>query len=375
MDNVILSMVVLSSMLTSCQNEEGIPIVLPSATREIVYTMPEEREEHEGTWLQWPHEYQYGVTYRNRLDATWVAMTQALVGSEKVHVVAYDQTERARITDLLIAAGVPLSNVDFKIYPTDDVWVRDNGPIYVKDKAGNLVVEDWGFNGWGKKAQFSKCNVIPSKVAADQGKSLVDLNAIMTNEGGSFEIDGQGTPMACKSSILNSNRNSGMTQAKAEEIFTKYLGVTNFIWLDGMAGLEITDMHIDGFARFGNATTIVTMEQSSLLEWEVKQDDIDKLFASKNKNKTAYTFIKLPLTQNNVVTTYGKNLDYKGSYVNYYIANNRVLVPNYNDPHDAVANAQIQALYPTRTVVGIDVRNLFANGGMIHCVTQQQPKQ
>jgi len=372
---VILSMVVLSSMLTSCQNEEGIPIVLPSATREIVYTMPEESEEHEGTWLQWPHEYQYGVTYRNRLDATWVAMTQALVGSEKVHVVAYDQTERARITDLLIAAGVPLSNVDFKIYPTDDVWVRDNGPIYVKDKAGNLVVEDWGFNGWGKKAQFSKCNVIPSKVAADQGKSLVDLNAIMTNEGGSFEIDGQGTLMACKSSILNSNRNSGMTQAKAEEIFTKYLGVTNFIWLDGMAGLEITDMHIDGFARFGNATTIVTMEQSSLLEWEVKQDDIDKLFASKNKNKTAYTFIKLPLTQNNVVTTYGKNLDYKGSYVNYYIANNRVLVPNYNDPNDAVANAQIQALYPTRTVVGIDVRNLFANGGMIHCVTQQQPKQ
>jgi agmatine deiminase len=375
MDNVILSMVVLSSMLTSCQNEEGIPIVLPSATREIVYTMPEESEEHEGTWLQWPHEYQYGVTYRNRLDATWVAMTQALVGSEKVHIVAYDQTERARITDLLIAAGVPLSNVDFKIYPTDDVWVRDNGPIYVKDKAGNLVVEDWGFNGWGNKAQFSKCNVIPSKVAADQGKSLVDLNAIMTNEGGSFEIDGQGTLMACKSSILNSNRNSGMTQAKAEEIFTKYLGVTNFIWLDGMAGLEITDMHIDGFARFGNATTIVTMEQSSLLEWEVKQDDIDKLFASKNKNKTAYTFIKLPLTQNNVVTTYGKNLDYKGSYVNYYIANNRVLVPNYNDPNDAVANAQIQALYPTRTVVGIDVRNLFANGGMIHCVTQQQPKQ
>ncbi len=375
MDNVILSMVVLSSMLTSCQNEEGNPIVLPSATREIVYTMPEESEEHEGTWLQWPHEYQYGVTYRNRLDATWVAMTQALVGSEKVHVVAYDQTERARITDLLIAAGVPLSNVDFKIYPTDDVWVRDNGPIYVKDKAGNLVVEDWGFNGWGNKAQFFKCNVIPSKVAADQGKSLVDLNAIMTNEGGSFEIDGQGTLMACKSSILNSNRNSGMTQAKAEEIFTKYLGVTNFIWLDGMAGLEITDMHIDGFARFGNATTIVTMEQSSLLEWEVKQDDIDKLFASKNKNKTAYTFIKLPLTQNNVVTTYGKNLDYKGSYVNYYIANNRVLVPNYNDPNDAVANAQIQALYPTRTVVGIDVRNLFANGGMIHCVTQQQPKQ
>jgi agmatine deiminase len=152
------------------------------------------------------------------------------------------------------------------------------------------------------------------------------------------------------------------------------LGVTNFIWLDGVAGLEITDMHIDGFARFGNSTTIVTMPQADLLNWELKQADIDRLYAAKNKNNVPYTFLKLPLTQNNVTTTYGKNLGYKGSYINYYIANKKILVPNYNDPNDAVANAQIQALYPARVVVGIDVRNLYANGGMIHCVTQQQPQ-
>jgi agmatine deiminase len=180
--------------------------------------------------------------------------------------------------------------------------------------------------------------------------------------------------MACKSSILNKNRNNGMTQAQAEAIFTKYLGVTNFIWLDGVAGLEITDQHIDGFARFGNATTIVTMEQADLLDFQVQQSDIDKLYAAKNKSGAAYTFLKIPLSKNNVVTTYGKNLGYKGSYINYYIANGKVLVPNYNDPNDAVANAKIQTLYPTRTVVGIDVRNLYENGGMIHCVTQQQPK-
>jgi agmatine deiminase len=180
--------------------------------------------------------------------------------------------------------------------------------------------------------------------------------------------------MACKSSILNNNRNSGMTQAQAEAIFTKYLGVTNFIWLDGVPGLEITDQHIDGFARFGNASTIVTMETADLLDFQVKQTDIDKLYAAKNKSGTAYTFLKLPLTQNNVTTAYGTALNYKGSYCNYYISNTKVLVPNYNDPNDAVANAKIQTLYPTRTVVGIDVRNLYANGGMIHCVTQQQPQ-
>jgi agmatine deiminase len=346
----------------------------PTTTVEILYTMPEESSLHEGTWLQWGHQYQYGITYRNRLDLTWVSMTKELVTSEKVHIIAYDNTEKARIIKLLNASNVPMSNIDFKVYPTDDVWVRDNGPIYVKDKNGQIIIEDWGFNGWGNKAQFINCNVIPSKIATDQGITKVDLNSVMTNEGGAVEIDGNGTLLATKSAILNSNRNLEMTQAKAEEIFTKYLGVTNFIWLDGAIGLEITDMHIDGFARFGNTTTIVTMAQNDLLDWQVKQTDIDKLYTSKNKSGIAYKLLKLPLTQNNVVTTYGKNLGYKGSYINYYVANTKVLVPNYNDPNDAVANAQIQTLYPTRIVVGVDVRNLYANGGMIHCVTQQQPQ-
>ncbi len=343
-------------------------------TTEILYTMPEESEAHEGTWLQWPHEHQYGADYRDRLDATWVAMTKALVGGEKVHLVAYDNAAKDRITDLLQADGVSLSNIDFKIYPTDDVWARDNGPIYAKDKTGKLVIQDWGFNGWGQKAKFTNCDAVPTKVGADQGTTVINLNATLINEGGSVEIDGHGSLMACKSSIINNNRNSGKTQTQVEEVFTKYLGVTNFIWLDGVAGLEITDMHIDGFARFGNATTIVTMSEIDLLEWQVKQSDITKLFAAKNKSGAAYTFVKIPLTKNNVTTAAGKKLGYKGSYINYYIGNTAILVPNYNDPNDAAANAQIQALYPSRKVIGIDVRNLYENGGMVHCVTQQQPK-
>ena len=354
----------------------------PATATEILYTMPEESETHEGTWLQWPHHYQYGVAYRNSLDQTWVSMAKELVTSEKVHIIAYNQTEKDRIIALLNTASVPLANVDFKIYKTDDVWVRDNGPIYAKDKNGNLIIQDWGFNGWGNKIddlsglliQSSNCNLIPSKIGIDQGKTIVDINSIMINEGGSVVIDGKGTLMACKSSILNSNRNAGMTQAQAEAIFTKYLGVTNFIWLDGQAGLDVTDQHIDGFAIFGNQNTIVTMNQNDLLDYDVKQSDINKLYSAKKKDGTAYTFLKVPLTQNNVVTTNGTNLGYKGSYINYYIANNKVLVPNYNDPNDAVANGIIQTLYPTRTVVGIDVRNLYENGGMVHCVTQQQPQ-
>lgn len=373
MKNLFLTALFLP-LLSSCQGDEINTITDELKTTEVMYTMPEELAPHEGTWLQWPHQYQYGVDYRNDLDATWIAMTKSLIQGEKVFIIAYDTVEKNRIKALLQQSGVSLSSIEFKIYKTDDVWVRDNGPIYVKDKNNKLVIQDWGFNGWGEKADFLNCNTIPSQIAADQKMTVLDLNAVMINEGGAVEIDGNGTLMATKSSILNSNRNPSMTQQQAEAIFKKYLGTTHFIWLDGKAGREITDMHIDGFARFGNTNTIVTMNEDDLLYWEVPQKDINTLYNSKDKNGKGYTFLKLPLSKNNVVTTYGKKLGYKGSYVNFYIGNTVVLVPNYNDPNDAVANQLIQSLYPSRKVIGIDVRNLYANGGMIHCVTQQMPK-
>ncbi|PIF33406.1 agmatine deiminase [Flavobacterium sp. 9] len=373
MNKLFLTLLLLP-LFSSCQQDEAIAKPDESKNTEIMYTMPEESAPHEGTWLQWPHQYQYGIDYRNDLDTTWIAMTKSLATSEKVHIIAYDTTEKNRITELLKNAKVSLATIEFKIFKTDDVWIRDNGPIYVKDKNNQLVIQDWGFNGWGKKAAFKNCNTIPSQIAKDQKTTIVDLNSIMINEGGAVEIDGNGTLLATKSAILNSNRNPGMTQQQAEANFRKYLGITHFIWLDGKAGREITDMHIDGFARFGNTNTIVTMNENDLLYWEVPENDVTTLYNSKDINGKNYTFVKLPLSKNDVVTTYGKKLGYKGSYVNYYIGNTVVLVPNYNDPNDAVANQLIQNLYPSRKVIGIDVRNLYANGGMIHCVTQQQPR-
>ncbi len=344
------------------------------------YQMPHENETHEGTWLQWPHQYEYGLAYRNSLDATWVAMTQALVSGERVHIIAYDNTEKNRITSLLTAASVPLTNVDFYIFQTNDVWVRDNGPIFVWDSGGNLLIEDWGFNGWGGKFNYNLCNPIPTSVGNAISTPVVDLNSIMVNEGGAVELDGNGVLMACRSSIIsqspaNSVRNPGMTQTQAETIFSQYLGVSKFIWLDGNVGdpNDITDFHIDGFAKFLNSDTLVTMNNADLTYWGASTSDIATLYGASNINNVVYTKVYLPLTQNNVVTTNGSNLGYKGSYANYYVANDVVLVPNYNDPNDATANGIIQSLYPNRTVVGIDCRNLYQWGGMIHCVTQQQP--
>ncbi len=357
-------------------------LTITTTTFAQTYQMPAETLPHEGSWLQWPHQYEYGITYRNRLDATWVAMTSALVGSEKVHIIAYNPTEQTRITNLLTAASVSLTNVDFKLFRTNDVWIRDNGPIFVRDTGGNLNIEDWGFNGWGGDYNYNLCNPIPTSVGTAISIPVVNLNTTMVVEGGSYELDGSGVFLATKSSILTQTnsggalaiRNLGMTQLQAETIFTQYIGATKFIWLDGFLGPDdITDAHIDGFAKFADDSTLVTMNNADLIYWGLSSTDIATLYAASNVSNVAYNKVYVPLTQNDVVTTYGNNLGYKGSYCNYYIANNVVLVPNYNDPNDTVANAIIQGLHPGRTVVGIDCRNLYANGGMVHCVTQQQP--
>jgi agmatine deiminase len=336
--------------------------------------MPEETAQHEGTWLQWPHHYTYGTTYRNQLDATWVAMTKALVQSEKVHIVAYNATEQKRITTLLLNAGVPLGSVSFLISQTDDVWVRDNGPVFVRNQSGQLQITDWGFNGWGLDTPYAKDNLIPTAVSKSLAMPSINLNNVVL-EGGAIEVDGKGVLLATKSSVLQNKRNTNLTQAQVEQSLSNYLGISKFIWLDGAAGgkEDITDTHIDGFARFGDTNTLVTMNAADLNYWSISSKDINTLYAATNTSGQRYTILKLPLTANNVVTAYGKNLGYKGSYVNYYVGNNVVLVPEYKDANDTVARNLLQSLYPTRSIVGIDVRNLFANGGMVHCVTQQQP--
>lgn len=336
--------------------------------------MPDENAPHEGTWLTWPHHYTYGTTYRNRLDATWVSMTAALVQSEKVHIIAYNASERTRIQNKLTTAGVPLTNVNFVLRQSNDVWVRDNGALFVYSAANTLKATDWGFNGWGFDTPYAKDNTVPTAMASAAGVPMQNLNSIVL-EGGAIEVDQDGVMLATRSSILEPDRNYGLTQAQLQTSLAANLGIAKFIWLNGASGGadDITDMHIDGFARFGPAGTIVTMSQASLAYWLVPAADITTLYNATDINNVPYNFVQLPLTANNVVTTYGQNLGYKGSYVNFYVANTRVLMPSYNDPNDNVAQAILQGLYPGRTVVKIDCRNLYANGGMVHCVTQQQP--
>lgn len=336
----------------------------------MTYHMPAEDLPHEGTWLIWPHRYTYGVEYQRELEDIWVQMAGALHTDERVHIIAYSKEEQVHIERLLTDAAVDMKQIDFLITKSDDVWVRDTGPIFLLDGNNKMVIADFGFDGWGKKVSYENDDKIPKEVGKQNDIHTIDISSFIL-EGGAVEVDGNGTLMGTLSSIVSKNRNSGLTVKQAEEYLSNYLGIRNFIWLEGVTDEDITDAHIDGMARFLNSQTILTVSQHdfSKLYDNIHMDDYTKLQEARNVDGKPYNIVELPLTKEIV-----EGADCYGSYLNYYIGNRVVLVPIYEDENDEVAIQMIQELYPNREIVPIVVNNLFQYGGMIHCVTQQQPR-
>lgn len=333
------------------------------------YYFPAEETPHEGTWLTWPHAYTYGEDYLEEVEYIWLEMAYALHTGEKVHIIAYDETEQVRIETLLTAEGLDMNQVDFVIAKSDDVWCRDTGPIFVFDEQDKLLIADFAFDGWGGKTAYHNDDKIPQAVAAQKGIPIVSIPDFVL-EGGSVELDGSGTAMLCKSSVVSKNRNPGMSVSQAENYLSQYFGATNFIWLEGVVGQDITDAHIDGTARFVDNKTILTMSETDFFELyeDVIESDYDALHSAKNASGESYKIIELPMTSDNVA-----GLDYKGSYLNFYVGNEVVLVPIYGDQNDTAATKILAEIYADRKIVPIDVTTLYQYGGMLHCITQQQP--
>lgn len=333
------------------------------------YKMPSEDLEHEGTWLIWPHSYTYGKDYRKEIEGIWIQMVKALHHDERIHIIAYNKKEQMRIIKLLEEDQIDRNQIDFVIAKSNDVWVRDTGPIFVFDENNKLAIANFKFDGWGEKVEYKHDDQIPVVVGNQMEMPVVDIFDFVL-EGGSIEIDGNGTLMATLSSTVSKNRNQTLSIPEVENFLSKYLGVSNFIWLNGVVDEDITDAHIDGIARFLDDSTILTVSKDdfSQLYEHIDMKDYDTLKIAKNIRGETYKMIELPLTKKNV-----KGLDYKGSYLNYYIGNKVVLMPVYEDENDIVAMDIIARLYPGRKIVPIVVNDLYRYGGMLHCVTQQQP--
>jgi agmatine deiminase len=341
--------------------------------------MPAEWEPHEGTWLQWPHDDTYGG-HQIRLEHVWLAMTEALHQHETVHIVVPDERRADHLQQQIAYYGFDQSSIDIHVFPTDDVWARDSGPIFLVSSSGELAATDWNFNGWGERYPFEKDRKVPRGIA--EILSIPLFTAPITLEGGGIEVNGKGALVATRSSIINPNRNPGRTQEEIEEALRQYLGIEHIIWLSGAVGVGDTDMHIDGAARFVDEKTVLYSwtEDTSHPRYPYFNQHLDELKKAVTQSGEPLTLVPVPVTDARVYSTGNtsavppfESVLSLGLYANYYVANNVVLVPVYGDVNDAIAKGVIAEHFPGRDIVGIEARPVAELGGMMHCVTQQQP--
>lgn len=347
--------------------------------------MPAEWEQHEGTWLQWPHDRHYSGN-QLKVERTWLAMVDALRHHENVHLIVSDERHRDHVAYQLEYFDIGLENVDFFLIPTDGNWARDNGPIFLIASDGNLVISNWIFNGWANRFEHELDNQVPVHLGDELGLSV--LNPQLVLEGGAVEVNGQGTFMGTRSSIMHPNRNPGKSREQIEAVLAEFLGVTHFIWLTGAAGDEatkfgnITDAHIDGAARFVNESTILYnwTDDKSDPRYPMLERHLNELSESTTESGVRPTLVPIPLPSGGVYRT--TFFDSKRSrqpnpttaiYANFYVANEIVLVPVYGNVEDERAKAILAEHFPDREIIGLETVGLIEDGGSIHCVTQQQP--
>ena len=310
-------------------------------------------------------------------------MVEVLHENEIVHILLENESQRDHVLYLLHSYGIGDKNIDLCIIPFDDIWARDNGPIFVLDEGGNLAITNWQFNGWGGRHDFPLDAQVPAMIGEHLSVSVFEPP--LTLEGGALEVNGRGTLMATRVSILNPNRNPNKEQADVEAILRDYLGVEHFIWLTGSGTPECdrwgddTDSHIDIVARFTDESTV-------LYNWSDEETDprypmfarhYDELRAVCTESGKSLTLVRLPVPSNGVHRI-SKNFTFPttltdATYSNYLVANKVVLVPVFGNVNDQRAKKIIQEQFPNREIIGIDAVSLNENGGAIHCVTQQQP--
>jgi agmatine deiminase len=343
-----------------------------AAPRWLGYSMPAEWMPHRATWLSWPHNRETWPTQLETVREVWVRMMQVLALNEQVVLLVNDEQTRQDVILRLKNVGAVMKNILIVKIPTVDVWMRDYGPTFLT-RAGSenpLAFNDWIFNGWGRKYRAYEDD---DRVAKDIASLLQvpTFNHSVVLEGGSIEVNGAGTCLTTEQCLLNRNRNPDMSRGEIEQFLKDALGVSHLIWLaEGVAG-DDTDGHIDDIARFVNPMTVVcVLETDSNDEnYAPLRENYERLQGARDQNGHRLSVVTLPCPA--PVNYEGSRLP--ASYANFYIANEVVLAPVFDDPNDYRALGILQELFPERRVVGLPCKAVVAGLGAIHCVTQQEP--
>jgi len=251
----------------------------------------------------------------------------------------------------------------------DDAWIRDSGPTFVKTTDGALAAVNWVFNGWGGQAwaSYENDNLLATKIANSVGVPVIDSE--MVNEGGGIHFNGQGKVLLTETVQLDKGRNPGWDKAQVEAELKRTIGAEEFIWLKRGLTRDYDEFgtrgHVDIVACFAPDGRVIYHDQQDQNhpDYLVSREVREQLISS------GLELISVPAPE--TLKDDGGFVDY--SYINHYVLNGAVLLGSFQDKNDQEARSIVRDCYPGRDIILVDARELFARGGGIHCITQQQP--
>lgn len=328
--------------------------------------MPAEWEEHSRTWMAWPSvSYTLGDTAEEQEAArsTWASVANAVARFEPVSVLCESDS-------LEIARAYLHPSIEIIESELDDAWMRDSGPSFVKDEQNGLAAVNWIFNGWGAQdwAKWDKDALVASFIGKLAGVKVIDSPLI--NEGGGIHVNGKGVVLLTETVQLGEGRNSSWSKEEVESEIHKLLGTNRAIWIKRGLTRDYdkfgTRGHIDIVACFASENVILYHDQQNPdhPDFEISKEVRETLEA-------AGGFELVPVPAPKILRDDEGFVDY--SYINHYIVNGGVILCSFEDENDQFAKEIMQRVYPGREIVLVDARELFARGGGIHCITQQQP--
>jgi len=334
--------------------------------------MPAEWEPHAATWLAWPHERRDWPGKFAAIPWVYAEVVRQLVRGERVRLLVDDAPMERSARRLLTRAVVALDRVDFFRIPTDRSWTRDYCPLFVRrDTDGDAALTNWRFNAWAKYPNWRRDDAAAGRIARRLGRREWKLDVVL--EGGAIDVNGRGTLLATEECLLSTEqcRNPRLARADLERVLGEQLGVRNVLWLGrGIAG-DDTHGHVDDLARFVDPRTVVTVVEDDPgdVNYEPLRENRARLEGMTDDEGAALRVVPLPMPA--PLTLDGQRLP--ASYANFYIGNEAVLVPTFNDARDREALAILADLFPGRRVLGIHAVDLVWGLGTLHCMTQQEP--
>ena len=328
--------------------------------REAGFSMPAEWNHHAATLMAWPVDQAYWDGRVEEAREEYAAIARTIAAFEPVIMVC-NPGDRAGVRDRCGTEVEPLA------IPIDDSWIRDSGPIFLRNDRGEVAAVTFRFNAWGnRQPAYAKDDAMPYAVAKHLGMQIFSAPFVL--EGGAILTDGDGTLLTTEMCLLNPNRNPGMSRERLEQGLRDHLGVEVIVWLPyGMAGDVgplATDGHVDGVAHYLAPGKILLLVPDD-------PDDEDHGYGRANLERLRETrdargrvIEAIPLPGAN-----GAN-----AYANCYVANGAVIAPTVGCDMDAEGIARLERAFPDREVIGLPAATIAFGGGGPHCITQQVPE-